>query len=369
MPFTIIRNDITKVAADAIVNTANPEPTVGRGTDSAVYEAAGREKLLAARRKIGAIEPGGAAHTKAYALPARYIIHTVGPVWIDGASGERETLRRCYENSLALAQKLGCRSVAFPLISTGTYGFPKDEALEIALSAIQRFLLQSEMLVTLVVFGREAFRLSERLFGGVREFIDEKTAAQQYAREYSGDDARRYEAIRRRAEMAKMKAAAPRAEQDAEETEYAPAPSSPAPAAKRPAAPRPVSGDMVGQATLEDFLKCEEDTFQQRLFRLIDASGMDDVTVYKRANLDRKLFSAIRKKKDYRPKKQTAVALAIALRLDLKTTRDLLARAELAFSPSNKFDLIVSYFITNRNYDIFELNAVLFDYGQPLLGV
>ncbi len=155
MPFQIIRNDITKVKADAIVNTANPKPRIGRGTDSAIYAAAGEEQLIAAREKIGDIAPGQAVHTAAFALAAKYIIHTVGPVWVDGSHGERDTLRSCYENSLTLADSLGCESIAFPLIATGTYGFPKDEALHIALSEIQRFLLTHEMKVTIVVFDRK----------------------------------------------------------------------------------------------------------------------------------------------------------------------------------------------------------------------
>ena len=235
MPFQIIRNDITKVKADAIVNTANPKPRIGRGTDSAIYAAAGEEQLIAAREKIGDIAPGQAVHTAAFALDAKYIIHTVGPVWVDDTHGERDTLRFCYENSLALADSLGCESIAFPLIATGTYGFPKDEALHIALSEIRRFLLTHEMKVTIVVF-------------------------------------------------------------------------------------------------------------------------------------DRKVFSRIRCKPDYKSKKKTALAFAIALELDMPTMTDLLSRAEIALSPSNTFDLIITYFITNKNYDIFEINAALFKYGQPILG-
>ena len=160
MAFEIIRNDITRVAADAIVNTANPRPVVGGGTDSAVYLAAGRLRLLAARKKIGDIAPGQAVSTPAFRLSAKYIIHTVGPVWQDGTQGERETLRQCYANSLSLAESLGCESVAFPLISTGSYGFPKEEGLRIALEEIGRFLLLHEMRVILVVFDRSAVALS-----------------------------------------------------------------------------------------------------------------------------------------------------------------------------------------------------------------
>ena len=162
MPFQIIRNDITKVKADAVVNTANPKPRIGRGTDRAIYAAAGEDQLLAVRKKIGDIAPGQAVSTDAFALSAKYIIHTVGPSWIDGSHGEKDILRSCYEESLNLAAELKCRSIAFPMIATGVYGFPKDEALNIALSSIGKFLLTHEMKVTIVVFDRKALELLRR---------------------------------------------------------------------------------------------------------------------------------------------------------------------------------------------------------------
>ena len=184
MPFQIIRNDITKVKADAIVNTANPDVAVGRGTDRAVYHAAGRDWLLAERKKIGIMHPGQAAHTPAFNLNAKYIIHTVGPAWIDGNHDEREILHSCYEKSLNLAAELSCRSIAFPLIATGSYGFPKDEALQIALAEIDKFLLSHEMEVILVVLGRKAFELSEKLVGDIEEYIDEHGIAELHEAEY-----------------------------------------------------------------------------------------------------------------------------------------------------------------------------------------
>ena len=337
MPFQIIRHDITKVKADAIVNTANPKPRIGRGTDCAIYAAAGEEQLMAAREKIGDIAPGQAAYTDAFALDANYIIHTVGPAWIDGAHGERDTLRSCYENALALADSLGCESIAFPLIATGTYGFPKDEALHIALSEIQRFLLAHEMKVTIVVFDRKALELSESLVGGIEQFIDDHTARELHAKERGDNRARMY---RRR-----------EAWRDGE--------LSPAPPAAMP--------DLAGKS-LDEILGDAGESFQQRLLKLIDESGMDDVAVYKKANIDRKVFSRIRCKPDYKPKKKTALAFAIALELDMPTMTDLLSRAEIALSPSSTFDLIITYFITNKKYDIFEINAALFKYGQPILG-
>ena len=186
MPFQIIRNDITKVRADAIVNTANPQPMIGGGTDSAIYAAAGEKELLVERKKIGKIQPGQAMPTDAFKLQAKYIIHTVGPSWIDGQHGERAFLHSCYENSLNLAAKLQCESVAFPLIATGVYQFPKDEALQIALFEINKFLLSHEMEVILVVFDRKAFELSSKLSGSIREFIDENSV-QNLGRQEYGD--------------------------------------------------------------------------------------------------------------------------------------------------------------------------------------
>lgn len=348
MPFQIIRNDITKVKADAIVNTANPQPRIGSGTDSAIYAAAGAETLLAERKCIGEIEPGKAVSTGAYALDAKYIIHTVGPSWIDGEHGEKDILHACYQNSLTLARELKCRSIAFPLIATGVYGFPKDEALNIALSEIGKFLLIHEMNITLVVFDRKALELSEGIMGDIEQYIDEHTTERIESEEYSGRDPRgnRLREIRLRETRLATK-------ENAVE--------------KRRDNPAEVNTDLYGK-NLDDVLGDTGKTFQQRLFELIDASGMKDAAVYKRANVQRQVFSSIRCKPGYKPKKNTVLALAIALHLDLPTTTDLLSRAEIAFSPSNLGDLIVQYFITHRIYDINRINIVLFKYDQPILG-
>ena len=360
MPFQIIRNDITKVKADAIVNTANPDVAVGSGTDSAIYSAAGKEQLLAERRKIGTMIPGRVAQTPAFNLDAKYIIHTVGPSWIDGNHKEREILHSCYEKSLALADELGCKSIAFPLIATGVYGFPKDEALQIALAEINKFLLSHDMKVILVVFDRKAFELSGKLVRDIEEYIDEYSASELRDAEYGSRHVNNWMERQERLEnlhMSQMPDSYDVEDAETDESEdqilYSEA----------PAAFPDVSG-----MSLEEVLDSSEDTFQQRLFKLIDESGMDDVTVYKKANIDRKVFSRIRCKEDYKPKKKTAVAFAIALELDMPTMMDLLFRAEIAFSPSNKFDLIITYFITNKVYDIYKINAALFKYGQPILG-
>ncbi len=361
MPFKIIRNDITKVRADAVVNTANPKPRIGRGTDSAVYTAAGAERLLSARKQIGDIAPGEAVQTEAFGLRAKFIIHTVGPVWIDGEHGEREILRACYANSLALADRLSCRSIAFPLIASGSYGFPKDEALHIALSEIQRFLLAHEMKITLVVFDRTALELSENLVGGIEQYIDDH-AVGVLRRKERVDKGTLYDRRRsadRTEDAAVFECLTSVHAPFCEDEETVPMTS--------PLPPQTAIPDMAGKS-LDDVLNDAGESFQQRLFRLIDESGMDDVTVYKKANIDRKVFSRIRCKPDYRPKKKTAVAFAVALELDMPAMTDLLARAGIAFSPSDTFDLIITYCVTNRIYDIFEINAALFKYGQPILG-
>lgn len=274
--------------------------------------------------------------TPAFNLDAKYIIHTVGPAWIDGNHDEREIPHSCYEKSLNLAAELSCRSIAFPLIATGSYGFPKDEALQIALAEIDRFLLSHEMEVILVVLGRKAFELSEKLVGDIEEYIDEHGIAELHEAEYGiwyGSE--RWERPEQNKTSAMLGA--------------------------------PLFPDVSGMS-LDEILESSEDTFQQKLFKLIEESGMDDVTVYKKANIDRKVFSRIRCKKDYKPTKKTAVAFAIALQLDMPAMLDLLSRAEIAFSPSSKFDLIITYFVTNKVYDIYEINAALFKYGQPILG-
>ncbi len=349
MPFSIIQNDITKVRADAIVNTANRHPAFGRGTDEAIYSAAGREKLLAARKKIGEMKRGEAVVTEGFDLPAKYIIHTVGPRWQGGMRNEFDTLASCYRKSLQLAKVLQCESIAFPLISAGTHGFPKDKALKVALQEIRSFLQDNDMDVSLVVFDRRTFELSRDLAGKVDRFIDERLASRpKYSLRVGGSFYKRPDKG-----DAPSNAAPYREEEDRVEAAKESAP-------VYDESPMPSVG-------LDEIMGEIGETFQQRLLKLIDEKGMTDTEVYKRANMDRKLFSKIRCNPVYRPKKKTALALAIALELDMNETTDLLARAEYAFSPSNKFDLIIEYCIQTKIYDIFEINAILFDHELPLL--
>ncbi len=267
MPFQIVRNDITKVAADAIVNSANPKPIYAPGTDAAIYQAAGAEQLLAQRKKIGPIARGQAAVTPAFALQAKYIIHTVGPVWVDGEHGEFQDLANCYRNSLAKAEELGCKSIAFPLIATGVYGFPKDKALQIAISEISRFLMTNEMQVLLVVFDRKAFQLSGNLFADIESYIDEHYVARKRNMEllegipeqYRGPKERRIQDLQEPI----LLGAIPEKPEENEAAE--------------------------DNLSLEETLSNLGETFSDRLLNLIDQRGMTDVEVYKRANLSRKL--------------------------------------------------------------------------------
>ena len=384
MPFHIIRDNITRVHADAIVNTANPEPVYAGGTDSAIYHAAGRDRLLAERKKIGRINPGQAAFTPAFALHAKYIIHTVGPVWQGGDRGEFELLASCYRNALGIARRLGCESIAFPLISTGVYGFPKDRALEIALREISVFLEKSEMDVTLVVFDRQSFDLSAGLAADIRQYINENYVTEQTAEEYAIDDqylgqslnqtlrpAARRELQRRSARHSRLES--PSRKSDAKDSSpqgekpdyllreegaaYEPDQS----VSSAPARPRP-------QRSLQDVMSQVGESFQECLLRLIDQRGLTDAQVYKRANIDRKLFSKIRCNPHYIPRRKTIISLAVALELNIDEMTDLLLKAGIALSPGSKFDLIIRYCVENQIYDSMTINAILFDYDQPLLG-
>ena len=340
MPFSIVRNDITKMKVHAIVNAANTDLKIGGGVCGAVFNAAGERRLQAACEKLAPIKTGEAVATPAFALPAKYIIHTAGPIYKDGKSGEEELLRSAYTNSLNLALEKKCKSIAFPLLSSGTYGYPKEEALHVATEVFRNFLSEHDMDIYLVVFDKSALSISKKLLYEVKSYIDE-----HYVEEYPFS---RRSLSERAAEFLE---------------------------AARPAIPKKHLPTALGGAPVqglpsvlkEDFFKLDE-SFSETLFRLIDAKGKDEVEVYKRANIDRKLFSKIRSQKDYTPSKRTVIALAVGLELSIEETDDLLKRAGYALSQSKKFDVIVEYFITNEKYDIIEINTVLFDFDQQLLG-
>jgi len=322
MPFEIVRNDITLMKVDAIVNSANPHVFIGDGVDGAIHAVAGHE-LLEARKSIGDIPVGAARVTPAFMLDARYVIHTVGPVWRGGTEHEIERVKDCYKNALNLALEKKCKSIAFPLISTGTYGFPKAEALKIAVSVISEFVLNHDMDVFLVVYDRTSYSLSEKLFNAVAKFIDDH---------YVEEHPEYFRNIHRLQEC----------------NEY-------------------IALDK--SRSLGDLMDELEETFSQSLLRLIDEKGKTDVEIYKKANLDRKLFSKIRSNKDYKPSKVTAIALALALELNLDETKDLIGRAGFVLAHCNKFDIIIEFFIAQGKYDVFEINEGLFAFDQPLLGV
>lgn len=353
MSLEIIRNDITKVHADAIVNTANPMVAIGYGVDTAIYEAAGKEELLAERRRIGVMHPGEIAETPAFNLNAKYIIHAIGPAWEGGTNGEVETVAQCYRKSLEKAKELECESIAFPLLASGTYGFPKDVALKTAVSEISGFLFNHEMTVYLVVYDKESFEVSGKAFNDITEYISENDVKES---EPAFDCISQHRSRRDESSILFN-----REEQSAEsiflseEADYYPL------------------EDMSIEVALpdediDDIIRRKEETFQEYLFRLIDRKGLEDKEVYKKANIDRKHFSKIRSNVNYNPSKRTALALAIALELNLDETKDLLLRAGIALSRSNTFDLIMEYCIDHHITDIFEINCILFKYDQPMLG-
>lgn len=333
MPLIIVRNDITKMNTDAVVNAANNTLLGGGGVDGAIHRAAGKE-LLKECRSLGGCRTGEAKVTAGYNLPAKYIIHTVGPVWNGGYSSEEELLRSCYRNSLLLAQEKGCESVAFPLISAGVYGYPKEKALQVAMDEITAFLFHNEMMVYIVIFDKQAYLLSEKLFEDIAQYIDDT-----YVEENSDEE----RVFLQRAQAVNPQAACQ-------------------PLYKMSA---PVGCDAF---SLRDCLAELDESFSQMLLRKIDEKGMKDSQCYKKANIDRKLFSKIRNDINYKPSKPTVFAFAVALELSLKETEELLRKAGYALSHSNKFDVIIEYFIRKGEYDIFKINEALFEFDQSLLG-
>ena len=333
MPLQIVRNDITKMKVDAIVNAANSSLLGGGGVDGCIHRAAGPE-LLAECRTLGGCETGSAKITKGYRLPCKYVIHAVGPRWRDGKHGEREKLVSCYRTSLALAKEHGCETVAFPLISSGIYGYPKDQALKVAIDTVSDFLLENDMTVYIVIFDRKAYQIGEKLFSDIAAYIDDT-----YVDEQTDSRSEQF----RRMQML--------SDEPEEETFGA------------PLAPMAASAK-----TLDDALSQIDESFSEMLLRKIDEKGMTDAQCYKKANIDRKLFSKIRSDRLYKPSKPTALAFALALELPLDETKEMLMKAGFALSHSNKFDIIIEYFIEHGNYNVFEINEALFAFDQSLLG-
>lgn len=361
MPFQIIRNDLVTMQVDAIVNTTNPTPVVGYGVDMGIHQAAGPELLLA-RKGLGTIPVGSAAITPGFRLPAKYVIHTVCPIWERENGHEVQLLSQAYTNSLHAAVQVGCESVAFPLMSAGNHGFPKEIALQTAVSAITQFLMDHEMMVYLVVFSESSVALSKKLFHSVKQYIDENYVAEKTLQEYgfsSKDKAQSARTYERRRYM----------EEEDICYDMALSPSFDlAPMPKSSCTPTAMAGAALPMEDLSSLLDCTDDSFANTLLHLIDRSGEKDSVIYKRANVSRQTFSKIRNDPDYTTTKSTALAFAIALHLDLEDTKMLLNRAGLAMTRADKRDIVVEYFILNNCYDIFEINNALFTFDLPLLG-
>ncbi len=338
MPLFIVRNDITLMDTDAIVNAANNSLLGGGGVDGAIHRAAGRE-LLNECRKLGGCKTGHAKTTPGYNLKAKYIIHTVGPIWSGGNFGEKELLESCYRNSLAEAVAHNCSSIAFPLISAGIYGYPKKEALEIAVSEIQKFLENNDMTAYIVIFRKDDVEIAKELYNDVKQYINDRYAETHEIRERS---------FRRLQKLNSARFSHECMDELCEACEPASSPS---------------------KQSLEEMLNIRDESFSQMLLRKIDESGMKDSECYRKANIDRKLFSKIRSDASYRPSKPTVLAFAIALKMSLKETEEMLMKAGFAFSDSYKFDIIVRYFIENEKYDLMQINEVLFAFDQTTLGV
>ena len=339
MPLEIVRNDITKMHVDAIVNAANKSLLGGGGVDGAIHSAAGAG-LLGECMTLGGCETGKAKITGGYNLPAKHVIHTVGPIYNGGTCGEKEQLESCYRESLRLAKEHGCESVAFPLISAGAYGYPKDQALKVAVDVISEFLLDNDMFVYIVVFDRASYKISERLFLDIAEYINDN-----YVDERA--DYRRCECMEFNLSRAR----------DIIESSG--------------------SSDFFADFCLEKLFDDDDletrlnhidETFSEMLLRKIDEKGITDAECYKKANIDRKLFSKIRSDAHYKPSKPTVIAFAISLELPIDETEEMLKKAGFALSLSNKFDIIIEYFITHGIYNIFEINQALFAFDQSLLG-
>lgn len=327
MPLEIIREDIARLSTDAIVHSTNTKLRKGTGSSESIFKLAGDE-LQQRLTQIGYCAPGEVIITPGFKLSSKYIIHTVGPKWMGGDNLEKVQLEKCYLNSLECALKHNIKSIAFPLISAGNYGYPKDEALHIAVSTIQSFLLKHEMMVYLVVFDKQVYQLSTQLFQSVNQYIDDHYVEQkQFNYRNRSNDFDHFE-LNQSVTYSRLESS----------------------------------------KSLDDALLELDESFSQSLLKLIDKKGFTDVETYKRANITKAHFSKIRTHNDYRPTKTTVLAFCVALKLSIKETNILLEKAGFSLSNSSKLDLIVKFFIENKKYDVLEINQVLFEYDQTLLG-
>lgn len=376
MPFRVIRNDITKVKVDAIVNTVNPNAVIGNGVETAIYMAAGEDKLLAAREKLGYLKPGDVGVTPAFDLPAKWIVHASGPLWLGGERGEEETLRTCYRKSLEIASKKRCKSIAFPLMATGFYGFPKELGMKIAIESFTEFLLENEMEIILVVFGKEAYKISGDLFADVESFVDDHAVNEALRQEY-------YFHPTRLDDYAESSAADLSGSMSEDLPESASEDMS-ANALTEPIAPSALPiGSFAGQAmpnnrrdarlaarpvgkkkaSLDELLKeMYTDSLEKHLQQMINKKGMKNSEVYINANISKQYFSKLMKGQ-VKPSKEKILALAVGMKLNMDETIDLLRLAGYALSPVSQTDVIVEYFIRQEKYNVMAIDIVLFDYG------
>ncbi len=429
MPFHIIRNDITKIKADAIVNTANPEVAVGSGVDYAIYKAAGMENLLAEREKIGYLSPGEVGITKAFNLEAKFIIHVSGPRWENASKGEEAILRKCYDKALNLAFENGCESIAFPVISTGTYGFPQKTGIQIAVDAFTSFLEEHEIDITLVVFGDESVKISGEIVDEVSSYIDDsyvkmalaeekiphtresmqefgqlrdstpdeekiphtRESMQEFGqrRDSTPDEEKAPQDNKKKSSPVRMlfsriagkKAArdrcaentwdasdsvAPKNIQDEEAGNLSQADTERC-AKLGAAAMAGIEGRAVANNSLEDVLKgIYKESFEKHLQMLINKKGLKNSEVYAAANISKQYFSKLLKGQ-VKPSKGKMLALAVGLHLNMDETVDFLRIAGYALSPISQTDAVVGYFIEHEDYNVLKIDIVLFDYGlDPL---
>lgn len=369
MPLQIVRNDITKMKVDAIVNAANESLMGGGGVDGCIHRAAG-PKLLAECATLHGCKTGSAKITKAYQLPCKYVIHAVGPRWSDGQQREADLLTSCYHTSLMLAKEYGCESIAFPLISAGIFAYPKDQALRIAIDTIRAFLLDHDMMVYLVIFDKKSYQIGNKLFADLAAYIDDRYTDGQSPYRYKHVQASYRFGLKQR-DYCLLDEQGPYSEEGADgslpfEDEDGLAVREEPVEIQIDRIPNEFS--LKSPPSLNEALKEIDESFSEMLLRKIDESGMTDAECYKKANVDRRLFSKIRSNKAYRPSKSTAIAFAIALELPLEEMKDMLMKAGFALSHSHKFDIIVEYFVEHGNYNVFEINEALFAFDQSLIG-
>ena len=337
MPLEISRNDIRYLKVDAIVNPTDCFYSGSGNTDKKIHEAAG-DRLKEKLSTIENLEPGQCVITDAYDMDnCRYIIHTCGPIYQDGKHDEDEILSLCYRNALSLAKDNDLESIGFPLISSGTFGFPKGRALKIASDTITDFLMDNEMNVYLLVYDKQAFDHANKLYSNIKDYLNKELNKKQSKKTLSNLFGN----------IASLKDAM----YDDEESIYE------------------ATADYYKKSEVDSAMIFEPDeSFSECMIRMIDERGMLDPEVYKRANIDRKHFNHIKNDKYYRPKKETAVALAIGMKLDIKETNTLLERAGFILSSSSVFDLIIKYCIEHKIYDIYQINEILFEEDQKTLG-